>query len=266
MKTPNKYTLILFILFNILFISNVFTKEINNNSNNDIDFSKYYLKGLFSKKCFPEIDKDYCDEKYFHIYDNKIILNCIFDSDYYDKVPDGTYTLTTEKKSKINIVVKDNVVIDFKLLSSKKKFIKKEERVRDDNYCKIGGFNMWYGFVTQSPTSIIFSTTNLVMDKKKDDFLYKHNIEQNNIFFAKYKGKILGILSLYYYYIQINNKLQDIDIKLKITNKNIRDDNTYSSGYNNKNPDIIIKNCIVEYYNKDVLPLEFRNDNYIKYK
>ena len=79
MKRLHKYTLILFIIFNTLFISNIFAKDINNTDN--INYSKYYLKGLFSKTCFPEIDKDYCDTKYFHIYDNKIILNCIYDSD-----------------------------------------------------------------------------------------------------------------------------------------------------------------------------------------
>ena len=125
---------------------------------------------------------------------------------------------------------------------------------------------MWYGFVTQSPTSVIFSTTNLIMDGINNNFLQTHNIEQNNIFFAKYNNKILGILSLYYYYIQMNNKLQDVYIKLKITNKNIRGDNVYSSNYDDDNPDLIIKNCVVEYYNKDILPLEFRSDNYVKYE
>ena len=134
MRTPNKYTLILFILFNILFISNVFTKEINNNSNNDIDFSKYYLKGLFSKTCFPEMGENYCDIQHFHMYDNKVYLISEFEDTMLKKIPDGTYALETDNKSKVNITVNNGVVTNFKLLSSKKKFIKKEERIKDDNY------------------------------------------------------------------------------------------------------------------------------------
>ena len=267
MKRLHKYTLILFIIFNILFISNIFAKDINDTDN--IDYSKYYLKGLFTKKCFPEIDKDYCDTKYFHIYDNKIILNCIFDSDYYDKVPNGTYTLETDNKSKIHITVQNNTITNFKLLSSKKKFIKKEERIKDDDYCRIGGFNMWYGSFTNSKTKINESLQNIAIEDINDDndFIKKYKLDMHNIFFAKYNDKILGILQYIYHYIIYMNiyDLKDVEMKFKI-DKNRIYDNTYSVVYDENSPDIIIKNCVVEYYNKDILPLEFRSDNYVKYE
>ena len=263
MKTPNKYTLILFILFNILFISNIFTKEINNNSNNDIDFSKYYLKGLFSKKCFPEIDKDYCDTQHFYMYDNKIYLISEFEDIIEKKIPDGTYTLTTDNKSKVNITVNNGVVTNFKLLSSKKKFIKKEEKIKDDDYCKIGFEYLVYQYLYNQDFYKSIRNNSITAHSVDDENLYREYSSQIRVNFFKYKNKLLAIYNDNHCFFpnekELNIKFYEyLELYTKLALKNpLKIKKSFIFNYTLDNPDIIIKNCIVEYYNKDVLPLEF---------
>ena len=96
-----------------------------------------------------------------------------------------------------------------------------------------------------------------------DDNLYKEYSSQIRINFFKYKDKLFAIYNdnhdFFYNKKELNVKFYEyyeLYTKLAFTNP-LKMTKSFIFNYILDNPDIIIKNCIVEYYNKNALPLEF---------
>lgn len=254
MKIFNKYILIiLFTLLNLLFISNIFA------INNNIDFNKYYLQGFFTKICFTELGEDYCDVQHFYTYDNKIYLISDFETTTFKKISNGTYTLETHNKSKINIVVNNNIITNFKLLSNKKDFIQKEEKIKDDDYCRIGLEYLTYKKGIQDKINkhnkiyLVGTFYNNIQNNQHHNFLFLHK-ENNKIFAssADYEYELPFPTGTFYIkLLDSNDELTHIPPFQIALNKAI-----YIVD-KKEEADLIINNCIVEYYNKNMLPLEF---------
>ena len=227
-------------------------------ANEKVDFSKYFIYGLFKKgDCVKTDEEEYCEEEHFYMYDNKIFLYKNAGTETVEKIDDGNYTLTSGRGSTVNVTIKNNNVQSFKLLSNTGDFLKNEGKIAENDYCEIAKFNLEYKKAVGSEKSKIYLVGIFGDDEANGD------LANTFLFLNREHGKILATSGTHEY----EYKFPDNKINIRVSSSDfmfndilpfqISLNKELTVVDNSSEADITIENCVVKSYNRQKLKLQF---------